>query len=153
MAGTLLLPGGRWTRSWIVQAAEPSPPGGPIPPLALPKRAAALIAKDTVPYVAFLGALPSGDLLVIEAPGYAEPPGRLLRRDGQTFAVEAELPGVNGPGVLSPSGRTLLAGGPLVEGEYASCVLVDLEAWQVVRALPLVCPFTWIDERRFAAQR
>ena len=88
------------------------------------RSATTIVAKDTNPYVTYCGELASGDLLVVETPGFATPPGRLLRRSAGSFAVAAELPGVNAHADISPSGRQMLAAGPLWEGEHASCVRV-----------------------------
>lgn len=115
-------------------------------------RSSVIVARDTTPYVTWLGWSPDGDALVIEQPGTAVPPGRLLRRAADTWAVRAELPGVNGPAALSPDGGRLLAEGPLWEGVSGSTVLVDLGTMQTTHTLPLTGPFAWLDERRFVAQ-
>jgi len=111
-----------------------------------------IVARGTTPYVEFLAELPGGDILAIEAPGLAVPPGRLLRRSGDAFATVAMLAGVNAPAALSPDGKRLLAAGPLVAGEQASAVIVDLDAWHITRSLPVKRPFAWIDDHRFFAQ-
>jgi hypothetical protein len=111
-----------------------------------------IVAKDTTPYVDSLVELPGGDVLVVETPGFAEPPGRLLRRDGTSWKVTGVLPGVNAHARLSPDRKHLVAAGPLFSGSEGSCVLIDLEAWRIVRTLPVMRPFVWIDDARFVAQ-
>jgi hypothetical protein len=124
-----------------------------LPEAATKKRPASIvIAKDTTPTASYCGELPSGDLLVIETPGYATPPGRLLRRSGSSYAIAAELPGVNAHAALSPDGRRLVAAGPLVQGEHASCLIIDLEEWRIERTLPLMRPFLWLDDTHLVAQ-
>jgi hypothetical protein len=114
--------------------------------------APAIVAKDTTPYVESLSELPDGDVLVVETPGFAEPPGRLLRRSGRDLALVAELPGVNSHAVCSPDKTRLLAAGPLRGGQEASCLIVDLAAWKITRTLPVMRPFVWLDDTRFIAQ-
>ena len=120
--------------------------------MASKERTSVIVARDTTPYVTWLGCSPEGDALVIEQPGLAEPPGRLLRRASGTWEILAELPGVNGPAALSPDGGTLLAEGPLWGGEPGSTVLVDLQAMRITHTLPLTGPYAWVDARRFVAQ-
>jgi len=119
---------------------------------ASPRAAPAIIAKDTLPFVEFLAFEPRGALLVIESPDLASVLGRLRRRSGPRFELEAELPGVIGPGALSPSGRWLLAGGERVGGQHACCQLIDLHSFQVVHTLPVMRPFVWVDDAHFIAQ-
>ncbi|MCP3063752.1 PQQ-like beta-propeller repeat protein [Myxococcus sp. K38C18041901] len=132
----------------LIDCVELLPKLAPAPPRA----ASTVLAKDTVPYVEFLAFEPRGTLLVIEAPNVAKQLGRLLRRGGPRFEVEAELPGLRGPGALSPGGRWLLTGGELFSGQAASCQLIDLHTFQVAHTLPLMRPFVWIDEEHFIAQ-
>jgi hypothetical protein len=120
----------------------------PAPPRAAP----AIIARDTVPFVEFLALERRGSLLVIEAPGYADQLGRLRRRSAASYEIEAELTGVTGPGALSPSGRWLLAGGPLLAGEAACSQLIDLHTFRIVRTLPIMRPFVWLDDEHLIAQ-
>jgi hypothetical protein len=110
-----------------------------------------LVATDTAPDVVSLVEDPAGNLLVVESPRLAEPPGRLVRRDREHRTV-ATLEGPRGHAALSPDGRRLLATGPLWHAEHASCVLVDLDAWSIQRTLPLRPPFLWLDDARFVAQ-
>ncbi|WP_223634952.1 hypothetical protein [Corallococcus sp. EGB] len=117
-----------------------------------PRAASTVIAKDTVPYVEFLAFEPRGSLLVIEAPNHARETGRLRRRSATHFEIEAELMGVRGPGVLSPSGRWLLTGGALLAGEAACCQVIDLNTFQVAHTLPVMRPFAWMDDEDFIAQ-
>lgn len=114
--------------------------------------AATIVAKDTSPYVEYCAELPSGDVLVVEQSGYAEPQGNLFRRQAGTFTKLAELPGVNADGALSADGKRLLASGPMLSGNAASCVVIDLESWTIEHTLPLIRPFVWIDAQRFVAQ-
>ncbi|GEN11987.1 hypothetical protein MFU01_70240 [Myxococcus fulvus] len=132
----------------MIDSVELHPQRAPAPPRA----ASTSVAKDTVPYVEFLAFEPRGALLVIEAPNIASQLGRLVRRSGPRFEVEAELTGLRGPGALSPGGRWLLTGGALLSGRAASCEVIDLLTFQVVRTLPLMRPFVWIDDEHFIAQ-
>ncbi|WP_163866648.1 hypothetical protein [Myxococcus eversor] len=132
----------------LIDCTELLPRFAPAPPRA----ASTPLAKDTVPYVRFLAFEPRGSLLVIEAPGHADQPGRLLRRSGTRLEIEAELTGPLGPGALSPSGRWLLTGGPLLAGRAACCQLIDLDTFQVAHTLPVMRPFAWIDDEQFIAQ-
>ncbi|MFY1828365.1 hypothetical protein ACN47A_20745 [Myxococcus fulvus] len=132
----------------LIDCVELLPKLAPAPPRA----ASTVLAKDTVPYVEFLAFEPRGAVLAIEAPNIASQLGRLVRRSGPRFEVEAELTGLRGPGALSPSGRWLLTGGALLSGRAASCQVIDLHTFQVARTLPLMRPFSWIDDEHFIAQ-
>jgi hypothetical protein len=116
-------------------------------------RRAKIVAKDTVDTVEFLAEIPTDrDLIVVESPPIANAMGRAVRRRRANFEVLRTLARVRAPASLSPSGRWLLATGPLLEGIYASSVLVDVEAFEVVRVLPVSAPFAWVDDARFVAQ-
>ncbi|MCP3099258.1 hypothetical protein LZ198_10285 [Myxococcus sp. K15C18031901] len=119
---------------------------------ASPRAAPAIVAKGTLPFVEFLAWEPRGSLLSIEVPATIHERGRLRRWSGPRLALEAELPDVLGPGALSPDGRWLLAGGALVKGQAASCLVIDLHAFQVVHTLPVMRPFVWLDDEHFIAQ-
>ncbi|MCY0997466.1 hypothetical protein OWM54_09990 [Myxococcus sp. MISCRS1] len=132
----------------MIDSVELHPQRAPAPPRA----ASTPIAKDTVPYVEFLAFEPHGSLLVIEAPNLASQLGRLVRRSGPRFDVEAELTGLRGPGARSPGGRWLLTGGALFSGQAACCQVIDLHTFQVVHTLPVMRPFVWVDDAHFIAQ-
>ncbi|NTX04573.1 hypothetical protein [Myxococcus sp. CA040A] len=131
-----------------VECTEVFPRSAPASPRAAPT----IVAKDTLPFVEFLAFEPRGSLLVVESPDLARELGRLRRRSGPRFDLEAELPGLIGPGALSPDGRWLLAGGARIGGQHACCQLIDLHSFQVVHTLPIMRPFVWVDDAHFIAQ-
>jgi hypothetical protein len=110
-----------------------------------------VVAKDVTPSVSFIGELGDGGFVVLETPGLANVTGRLVRRDAALEPL-AVLPNVQGSAALSPNRRWLLAGGPCVQAEIASAVLVDVAQWRAVRTLPLRPPFVWVDDGTFIAQ-
>ncbi len=127
------------------------------PPVSTPRPASVIVAKDTAAPVELVAEHARG-VLVVEAPDIAKQMGRLLVRDSSEFRIVKRMANVRGPAALSPDGSRLLVGGPIYRkrgfktGDYAASILIDVAAWKVVRVLPLVAPFVWIDNTRFVAQ-
>ena len=115
------------------------------------REAPRIVAKDVSPSVTFVEELGDGDFLALESPGLADVSGRLVRRNAALEPL-AVLPNLQTAAALSPNRRWLLAGGPCLEAEVASAVLVDVAEWRAVRTLPLRPPFAWLDDQRFIAQ-